>query len=101
MFGRMSGGNQQKAILGRLLRLRLPLLVLSDPSYGVDPAARETMFDAIRAARASGTAVILTSTEPEQLAGLCDRVIVMRDGRIAEQLTGDGLTAADLMAKVL
>jgi len=101
VFGRMSGGNQQKVILGRLLRMRPNVLVLADPSYGVDPAAREIMFDAIRDARAAGIGVILTSTEPEQLAGLCDRVLVMQSGRIHEELSGADLTAADLMAKVL
>ncbi|MDQ1013670.1 ATP-binding cassette domain-containing protein [Streptomyces afghaniensis] len=101
VFGRLSGGNQQKVVLGRLLRMRPRVLVLADPTYGVDPAAREVMFDAIRDAGASGIAVLMTSTEPEQMAGLCDRVLVLRDGRVAEEISGPTMTAENLMTKAL
>jgi ribose transport system ATP-binding protein len=101
VFGRLSGGNQQKVILGRLLRMRPRVLVLADPTYGVDPAAREVMFDAIRDARASGIAVLMTSTEPEQMAGLCDRVLVLRQGRVAEEISGSVMTAENLMTKAM
>ncbi|MFL6115262.1 MAG: ATP-binding cassette domain-containing protein [Catenulispora sp.] len=101
VFGRLSGGNQQKVVLGRLLRMRPRVLVLADPTYGVDPAAREVMFDAIRDARASGIAVLMTSTEPEQMAGLCDRVLVLREGRVAEEISGSTMTAENLMMKAM
>ncbi|MEV5440545.1 sugar ABC transporter ATP-binding protein [Streptomyces sp. NPDC052682] len=101
VFGRLSGGNQQKVILGRLLRMRPRVLVLADPTYGVDPAAREVMFGAIRDAGASGIAVLMTSTEPEQMAGLCDRVLVLRDGRVAEEISGPAMTAENLMTKAM
>jgi ribose transport system ATP-binding protein len=99
MFGKLSGGNQQKVIIGRLLRMRPTVLVLADPTYGVDPAAREVMFDAIREARAAGTAVLVTSTEPEQLSGLCDRVLLVHDGAITEELTGEQLSVESLLAR--
>jgi ribose transport system ATP-binding protein len=101
VFGRLSGGNQQKVILGRLLRMRPRVLVLADPTYGVDPAAREVMFDAIRDAGASGISVLMTSTEPEQMAGLCDRVLVLHDGRLAEEISGPVMTAENLMTKAM
>ena len=101
VFGRLSGGNQQKVILGRLLRMRPRVLVLADPTYGVDPAAREVMFDAIRDAGASGIAVLMTSTEPEQMAGLCDRVLVLRDGRVTEEISAHAMTAENLMTKAM
>lgn len=101
VFGRLSGGNQQKVVLGRLLRMRPRVLVLADPTYGVDPAAREVMFDAIRDAGASGIAVLMTSTEPEQMAGLCDRVLVLHQGRLAEEISGPAMTAENLMTKAL
>ena len=101
VFGRLSGGNQQKVILGRLLRMRPRVLVLADPTYGVDPAAREVMFDAIRDARASGISVLMTSTEPEQMAGLCDRVLVLHDGRLVEEISGPVMTAENLMTKAM
>ncbi|MFK4103986.1 ATP-binding cassette domain-containing protein [Streptomyces sp. NPDC019531] len=101
VYGRLSGGNQQKVILGRLLRMRPRVLILADPTYGVDPAAREVMFDAIRDAGASGIAVLMTSTEPEQMAGLCDRVLVLHDGRVAEEISGPTMTAENLMTKAM
>lgn len=101
VFGRLSGGNQQKVILGRLLRMRPRVLVLADPTYGVDPAAREVMFDAIRDAGAGGIAVLMTSTEPEQMAGLCDRVLVLRDGRVTEEISARTMTAENLMTKAM
>lgn len=101
LFGRLSGGNQQKAILGRLLRLRPGVLVLADPTNGVDPAAREVIFAALRDARGDGVAVLMTSTEPEQMAGLCDRVLVLSDGRVAEEVKGADLTVENLMARTL
>jgi ribose transport system ATP-binding protein len=101
LFGALSGGNQQRVILGRLLRLHPRVLVLADPTYGVDPAARQIIFAAIRTAAKDGIAVLITSTEPEQLAGLCTRVLVLRDGRAAADLSGRDLSADNLMAKAL
>jgi ribose transport system ATP-binding protein len=101
VFGRLSGGNQQKAILGRLLRMQPTVLILADPTYGVDPAAREIMFDAIREARDTGIAVLVTSTEPEQLSGLCDRVLLIEDGVVAEELTDSDLTVESLLARAV
>lgn len=101
VFGRFSGGNQQKAILGRLLRMNPAVLVLADPTYGVDPAARETMFRAITDAKRAGAAILLTTTEPEQMFGLCDRVLVVANGSIVEELHTDQLTIENLMAKAI
>ncbi|CAM5742359.1 hypothetical protein SALBM311S_00504 [Streptomyces alboniger] len=59
------------------------------------------MFDAIRDAGRSGIAVLMTSTEPEQMAGLCDRVLVLRDGRVTEEISGSTMTAENLMTKAM
>jgi len=101
LFGTLSGGNQQKVILGRLLRLKPNLLVLADPTYGVDPLARQTMFEAIRTAKMAGVAVILTSTEPEQLIDLCDRVLILSDGYVKDILQGSELTDEFFIAEGL
>ena len=87
-FAEFSGGNQQKALLGKWLLLKPRVLVLDDPTYGVDPNARETLLHAIAEVADSGAAVIVISTEPEQLARICDRVLVMHSGHISEELTG-------------
>lgn len=88
-FGSLSGGNQQKVLLGRWLSLEPTLLVLDDPTAGVDPATRERIFALVADLASSGVAVLLRSTEPEQLARLCSRVLVVRDGGLVGTLTGD------------
>jgi ribose transport system ATP-binding protein len=90
-FAEFSGGNQQKALFGKWLLLEPRVLVLDDPTYGVDPNARETLLHAIGEVADRGAAVIVISTEPEQLARICDRVLVMHSGRIGEELTGDNI----------
>jgi ribose transport system ATP-binding protein len=91
LFARLSGGNQQKALLGKWLHLRPAVLVLDDPTSGVDPGAREKIFEILRQAAREGTGILFFSTEPEQLAALCSRVLVLRDGVIATELTGASL----------
>jgi ribose transport system ATP-binding protein len=88
IFGRLSGGNQQKTILGKWLLLRPKVLVLDDPTNGVDPAARRTIFDLLRDAASEGMAIVLFSTEPEQFANVCSRVVILRGGSVAAELTG-------------
>lgn len=95
-FAEFSGGNQQKAMLGKWLLLKPKVLVLDDPTYGVDPNARETLLAAISAAADEGTGVIVVSTEPEQLARICDRVLVMRQNRISAELTEDHINEVEI-----
>jgi len=91
IFGKLSGGNQQKTILGKWLLLRPSVLILDDPTNGVDPAARRTIFELLRDAAAEGMAIVLFSTEPEQFANVCSRVAILRAGRVAAELTGTDL----------
>jgi ribose transport system ATP-binding protein len=88
----LSGGNQQKVLLGKWLALRPAVLCLDDPTYGVDPAARETIFEAIRDAAERGVCVLFFSTEPEQLLRLCDRVLTIEGGLITRELSKDEIT---------
>jgi ribose transport system ATP-binding protein len=88
LFGRLSGGNQQKALLGKWLHLRPAVLVLDDPTSGVDPGAREKIFAILRQAARDGIGILFFSTEPEQLAALCSRVVVLRHGTVAAELSG-------------
>jgi ribose transport system ATP-binding protein len=96
LFGALSGGNQQKVLLGKWLSLRPDVLVLEDPTYGVDPAAREIIFDAITDAAHLGTCVLFFSTEPEQLARMCTRVLAIHGGRVARTLTGPEITLENI-----
>jgi ribose transport system ATP-binding protein len=90
-FDEFSGGNQQKALLGKWLQLNPHVLVLDDPTYGVDPNARETLLHKVAELAEGGAAVVVISTEPEQLARVSDRVLVMRSGRLSGELTGDDI----------
>jgi len=92
IFGRLSGGNQQKALIGKWLLTRPKLFVLDDPTSGVDPGAREKIFEIVHDAAAEGVGILFFSTEPEQLAAMCSRLIVLKNGQIATELTGADLT---------
>lgn len=89
---RLSGGNQQKVVIGRWVDRALDILVLDEPSRGVDIGARGEIHRMIRALAAAGLAVIVVSSESEELPGLCDRVLVMAEGRIVETLRGTAIT---------
>lgn len=98
LFGKLSGGNQQKVLLAKWLLLHPKVLVLEDPTSGVDPNARATMFDILRDAAYEGVSILFFSTEPEQLADMCSRVLILRDGTVATELIGDDL-AQDVISR--
>lgn len=90
-FGKLSGGNQQKVILARWLLLDPDVLLLDDPTVGVDPHTREVIFATITSLARSGAIVMIRSSEPEQLARHCTRVVVFRDGRVTQEFIGADL----------
>lgn len=91
-IGTLSGGNQQKVVLSRVLRLQPKVLVLDEPTQGVDIGARAKIYEQIAEVARGGAAVVLCSSTDEELANECDRVIVLRGGRIAATLSGSCLT---------
>ncbi|TIV19099.1 MAG: sugar ABC transporter ATP-binding protein, partial [Mesorhizobium sp.] len=90
--GRLSGGNQQKVVIGRWLRSKPKVLILDEPTRGVDIGARGEIHRLIRELAGLGMAVLVISSEPDELPDLCDRVLVMAEGRIVRELTGRDLT---------
>jgi len=88
----LSGGNQQKALIARWLNAGTKLLILDEPSRGVDVGAREEIHDAIRRLARSGVGILVVSSDVEELTLLADRVLVMREGRITGELTGAAIT---------
>jgi ribose transport system ATP-binding protein len=88
----LSGGNQQKVIFARALRSAPKLIVLDDPTAGVDVGSRVQLHGFLRESASNGCAVVLASTDFEEVASQADRVLVMRDGRVAEELERAELT---------
>ncbi len=84
----LSGGNQQKVLLAKWLQTAPSVLLLHEPTIGVDVGARQQIFGVIRDAAAAGTAVVCASADYEQLAAICDRVLIIAQGCVARQLTG-------------
>ncbi|MFO7632736.1 MAG: sugar ABC transporter ATP-binding protein [Caldilinea sp.] len=94
----LSGGNAQKVVLGKWL-LRAPrLLLLNDPTKGVDVGAKAEIYRLMAELRAQGTAILFYSSDDEELISLCDRVLVLHDGLIRADLSGDTLTRTNLVA---
>jgi ABC-type sugar transport system ATPase subunit len=85
----LSGGNQQKVIIGRALATNPRLLALDEPTAGIDIGAKMDIMASLRALSESGAAVLVASSELPELTALCDRVVVMRAGRVAATLSGD------------
>jgi ribose transport system ATP-binding protein len=90
--GRLSGGNQQKVAIAKWLARSLKILILDEPSRGVDVGARAEIHRIIRDLAAEGLSSIVISSDAEELPGLCDRVLVMCEGVIAAELVGGGIT---------
>ncbi|MGE4369629.1 MAG: sugar ABC transporter ATP-binding protein [Burkholderiaceae bacterium] len=87
-----SGGNQQKAVMAKWLQLEPALVLLDEPTQGVDVGAREQLFVHLRNAAAKGAAIVVASSDFEQLEALCDRVLVFDRGQIVSELHGDDVT---------
>jgi ribose transport system ATP-binding protein len=97
----LSGGNQQKVVLARWLRLEPKVLVLDEPTQGVDVGAKSDIHKLVDEAAAQGSAVLVASTDHEELIRLCHRVLILRRGRIADEISGsrmdhDAITAATI-----
>jgi ribose transport system ATP-binding protein len=88
LVGALSGGNQQKVLLSRLLELNPRVLILDEPTRGVDIGAKSEIYRLIDNLAQRGIGVIVISSELPELIGICDRVLVMREGRIAGELGG-------------
>ncbi|WP_378096072.1 sugar ABC transporter ATP-binding protein [Cellulomonas sp. T2.31MG-18] len=95
--GTLSGGNQQKVLLARLLCLDPKVLILDEPTRGIDVGAKIEVRVAIDALAADGLAVLLISSETEELIDGSDRIVVLREGRVTDVLGGDRLTEEDLI----
>jgi len=99
--GGLSGGNQQKVLLSRLLAATPKVLILDEPTRGVDVGAKSEIYSIIDNSAKSGAAILVISSDLPEIIGICDRVLVMRTGRIAGEITRGAtspLNQEDIMA---
>ena len=93
----LSGGNQQKVILGRWLLTNPDVLLLDEPTRGIDVGAKYEIYELIIDLARQGKGVIIVSSEMPELMGICDRIIVMSGGRIAGEVDGRNCTQEEIM----
>ena len=100
-FALFSGGNQQKLVLAKWLRLAPRVLLLQEPTQGVDVGAKAGIYALIAGAAEAGASVLVASSDTKELAEICDRVVVLRGGLVADELTQPDLSESRLVHAVL
>jgi ribose transport system ATP-binding protein len=99
--GTLSGGNQQKVLIAKWREIAPRLLLLHEPTQGVDVGARNTIHEIVRDMAAKGTTVLWLGSDYEEMAHIADRVVTVSEGTVGAELSGDALTAADITAAVI
>jgi simple sugar transport system ATP-binding protein len=97
-IGTLSGGNQQKVVIGRWVYANSRVLLLDEPTRGVDVEAKSQIYAIIRQLAAEGRSVIFVSSEIEELPLVCDRVLVLRDGTLKEEFASPNIDQDAVMA---
>jgi len=93
----LSGGNQQKVSLAKTLDPAPRVVIVDEPTRGVDVAAKQEIYRFLSELAARGAAILLISSELEEIVGMCDRVLVMREGRVAGELLGEAVEEHEIM----
>jgi ribose transport system ATP-binding protein len=97
LLGSLSGGNQQKVALAKWLTWPPKVLVLSEPTRGMDVGAKEDVVRIVKGLRERGMGVVVLSTEPETVLSLADRIVVMKKGRIVREFAGETVSKDQLL----
>lgn len=96
----LSGGNQQKVVIGRCLMAQPDVLLLSEPTAGVDVGTRQAIYELLRSLCERGLTILVTSTDAGDLVSLCNRVVVVRGGRTGQELVGPAINETNLLASI-
>jgi ribose transport system ATP-binding protein len=99
--GSLSGGNQQKLVIGKWLMMAPRIILLNDPTRGIDVGTKQEIYQLLRQLADAGAAILFYSTDYDELVGCCHRVLVMYDGAIKRELIGDEITEHALIASAL
>jgi ribose transport system ATP-binding protein len=97
----LSGGNQQKVVIAKWLMNRPRIILLNDPTRGIDVGTKQEIYALLRKLADAGAAIIFYSTDYDELVGCCDRVLVMYDGSIIRILEGDEINERELVSAAL
>jgi ribose transport system ATP-binding protein len=97
----LSGGNQQKVVLAKWLMTEPRIILLNDPTRGIDVGTKQELYRLMRELADQGAAILFYSTDYDELIGCCDRVAIMYDGRIVRELEGDELTETNIITSSL
>lgn len=100
-MSKFSGGNQQKAVLARWLRTDPQVLILDEPTQGVDIGSKSAVYERVESFAQAGGTVVVASSDTDELIRLCDRVLIMRGGSVACELFGDEITASRIVTETL
>lgn len=96
-IGSLSGGNQQKVVLAKWLNAQPRVLIFDNPTQGVDVGAKEDIYDTILDLASQGVAIVVLSSEAQEIIRLCDRTLVLYHGRVQGELAGDEMTEQEIM----
>jgi len=96
--GTLSGGNQQKVVLSKWLLTKPKVLLLDEPTRGIDVGAKQEIYAEIDRLARSGMAVVMVSSELPEVLGLADRILVLRDGQVAGEFSAADATPEAIMA---
>ena len=99
--GSLSGGNQQKLVIGKWLMMAPRIILLNDPTRGIDVGTKQEIYALLRELAGEGVAILFYSTDYDELVGCCDRVLVMYDGAIKRELVGAEITERALVSSAL
>ena len=100
-MSKFSGGNQQKAVLARWLRTEPEVLILDEPTQGVDIGSKSAVYERVERFAQEGGTVVVASSDTDELIRLCDRVLIMRGGSVACELFGEEITASRIVTETL
>ena len=101
MMSELSGGNQQKVIFGRWTSAPLRVLLLDEPTHGVDVRSKKEIYDIIRRLAAQQVAIVVVSSEFEEIEALCDRVLLLREGQTIGELRGQEVVKESILHALL
>jgi ribose transport system ATP-binding protein len=97
----LSGGNQQKVVIAKWLLTGARIVLLNDPTRGIDVGTKQEIYQLLRDLADAGTSILFYSTDYDELIGCCDRVLILYDGRIVRELAGPDITEANIIASSL